>query len=326
MILLNHNLQKLFDIAQKKERLCIGLMSGTSLDGLDIALCRFTGSGIQTQFELLQFTTTPYPEAFKDEIKQVFAKRSADMEKLCLLNARIGSYHAELILEALKSWDIKPGEVDFIASHGQTVYHAPSRQHKQAGYPNSTLQISDGDHIAVKTGIFTISDFRQKHIAAGGEGAPLALYGDVLLGSKKGENRILLNMGGIANLTWLPGDQNLAEVMCTDIGPGNTLIDAACKKYFGKPYDEDAKIAFSGKVNEALLVVLLDHPFFADKLPKTTGPELFNLQYVEQAQQASGTSDIEHANLIATLSAFTGKSIADFIQANFTSDSIKLFT
>ncbi|MFD0795533.1 anhydro-N-acetylmuramic acid kinase [Mucilaginibacter litoreus] len=322
---LNLNLSKLFNIAQKEERLCIGLMSGTSLDGLDIALCRFKGHGIGTQFRLLNFMTIPYPDVFKDEVKQVFAKRNADLEKVCLLNDYIGGYHADLILQALKQWEIAPADVDFIASHGQTIYHAPQHQHKQAGHGNATLQIGDGDHIAVKTGIITISDFRQKHVAAGGEGAPLALYGDVILGSKTGKDRVLLNIGGIANLTYLPGDGDLAKVMSTDIGPGNTLIDAACRAYFNKPFDEDAAIALSGEVNDVLLEALLQHPFFNEQLPKTTGPELFNLDYVADAQQATRTLNINKADLIATLSAFTGRSIAQFIGKNYHSNRLKIF-
>src|SRR5471030_282463 len=260
---LNQNLQKLFAIAQKEEKTGIGLMSGTSLDGLDIALCRFTGNGLHTRFELLQFITIPYQEGFKKEIQSVFARRDADLEKVCLLNAFIGNFHGQLVLQALAGWGIKPETVDFIASHGQTIYHAPKRLHHYPNYPNATLQIGDGDHLAVKTGILTISDFRQKHIAAGGEGAPLALYGDVLLGSKAGENRLFLNIGGIANLTFLPADGNYANILCTDTGPGNTLIDAACRKYFNKDYDEDSKIAFSGSVNEPLLKALSDQPFFS---------------------------------------------------------------
>src|ERR1700710_171310 len=120
---------------------------------------------------------------------------------------------------------IKPEEIDFIASHGQTIYHAPKRLHRQDGYPNATLQIGDGDHIARKTGIITLSDFRQKHIAAGGEGAPLALYGDYILFTSKIENRILLNIGGISNFTFLPADGDSAKIISTDTGPGNTLID-----------------------------------------------------------------------------------------------------
>ena len=325
MLILNQNLQKLVSVAQKPVKLGIGLMSGTSLDGLDIALCEFTGTGLKTQFKLLHYITIPYEDIFKDEVRSIFSKRSVDLEKVCLLNDYIGAFHSELILKALAEWRVDSKTIDFIASHGQTIYHAPKRLHKQAGYPNATLQIGDGDHLAVKTGILTISDFRQKHIAAGGEGAPLALYGDILLGSKPGENRILLNIGGIANLTYLPGDSNLNNILCTDIGPGNTLIDAACKKYFDKPYDEDAKIARAGTVNEALLNELLKHPFFTEAAPKTTGPELFNLTFVTQAQQASNTTDISANDLIKTLTAFSAKAIANFIKANFPITDLHLF-
>lgn len=325
MAKLNHNLQKLLDIAQKDKKLAIGLMSGTSLDGLDIALCEFGGSGLQTQFSLIRFITIPYPDAFKKEVQLVFAKRNADLEKVCLLNAFIGNYHAELILQAVREWNIPSSKIDFIASHGQTIYHAPASQHKKSGYPNATLQIGDGDHVAVKTGILTISDFRQKHIAGGGEGAPLALYGDMLLGSKPGEDRILLNIGGIANLTYLPGDGTLTNVVCTDIGPGNTLIDAACRQYFNKPFDEDSKIAYAGKVNDRLLAALLNNFFFMERLPKTTGPELFNLQYIRDAQNYAGIEVIDPTDLITTLSTFTAKAIADFIKTHFKTNSPKIF-
>jgi anhydro-N-acetylmuramic acid kinase len=312
---LNNNLQHLFTIAQKPARIGIGLMSGTSLDGLDIALCKFTGSGLATKCELLQFTTISYQDFFKSEVRSIFSRRQVDLEKVCLLNDFIGTYHAELILQGLQGWNVKPDEVDFIASHGQTIYHAPKRLHRQEGYPNATLQIGDGDHIAVKTGILTISDFRQKQIAAGGEGAPLALYGDVLLGSKAGEDRILVNIGGISNLTFLPADGDMDKVLCSDIGPGNTLIDMFCRTWFDKAYDEDSAIAFSGEVNEDLLGSLLKHPFFGENPPKTTGPELFNEEYVRKAQERSATSHIAPKDVIATLSAFTAKAIADFVRA-----------
>ncbi|WPU94989.1 anhydro-N-acetylmuramic acid kinase [Mucilaginibacter sabulilitoris] len=322
---LNQNLQKLFTIAQKPVKVGIGLMSGTSLDGLDIALCSFTGNGLQTSFKLLQFITIPYGQSFKNEVQQVFARKTVDLEQITLLNAFIGDYHGELVLQALEMWKINPVLVDFIASHGQTIYHAPKRLHQRPGYSNATLQIGDGDHLAVKTGILTISDFRQKHIAAGGEGAPLALYGDVLLGSKPGENRILLNIGGIANLTYLPADGDTAKVLCTDIGPGNTLIDAACRKYFNVAYDQDSAIANKGKVNDVLLATLLDHPFFNEELPKTTGPELFSLTYVEQAQARSETENIRNEDLISTLSMFTVVSIVNFIKQHIVADSLNIF-
>ncbi len=325
MLALNQNLQKLVSIAQKPVKRGIGLMSGTSLDGLDIALCQFSGTGLATQFKLLNFSTIPYGEHFKTEVQSIFSKRTVDLEKVCLLNEYIGSFHGELVLKALAYWGINPADVDFIASHGQTIYHAPKSLHKQAGYPNGTLQIGDSDHLAVKTGILTISDFRQKHIAAGGEGAPLALYGDVLLSSKPGESRVLLNMGGIANLTYLPASGDLNKVICTDIGPGNTLIDAACKKYFNKPYDENAVIALSGNVNPQLLDVLLAHSFFNEVAPKTTGPELFNLAYVAEAQQASNTSDIPPEDLVRTLTELSAQVIANFIKANLLQNNLHLF-
>jgi anhydro-N-acetylmuramic acid kinase len=317
MAQLNYNLQKLVTIALKPERLGVGLMSGTSLDGLDIALCRFTGTGLNTRYKLLEFTTVPYSDEFKNEIRQIFSRKLIDLEKLTLLNAYIGSFHGQLVLDCLENWKIHPAKIDFIASHGQTIYHAPRRLHLQNDYPDATLQIGDGDHLAVKTGIITISDFRQKHLAAGGEGAPLALYGDVILGTKFGESRILLNIGGIANLTYLPANDDATKIMCTDVGPGNTLMDAACKKYFDKPYDENAQISLSGNVSEELLRALLKHSFFTEAPPKTTGPELFNLDYIEQAQQLSQKQNIPPEDMVATLAALTATAIANFIINNY---------
>lgn len=322
---LNTNLKKLIGIASKPEKWGVGLMSGTSLDGLDVALCRFTGNGLNTGFKLHEFATLPYSDSFKNEVREVFSKKTVDLEKLTLLNAYIGSFYGQLVLDCLKKWNIDPRQIDYIASHGQTIYHAPRRLHLQARYPNATLQIGDGDHLAVKTGILTISDFRQKHLAAGGEGAPLALYGDVLLGSRLGESRILLNIGGIANLTYLPADGDAAKIVCTDIGPGNTLIDAACKKYFDKAFDRDSEIALSGKVNDGLLNALLAHPFFGEPFPKTTGPELFNLTWVEQAQQQSQTQNIPATDIVATLSALTAKVIVNVIERNYADTGLKLF-
>lgn len=306
-------IQKLYDISQKPSRQIIGLMSGTSLDGLDVALCQVSGSGLETELVVEQFTTVPYTEKFREEIRAVFAKREVDFQHLCLLNAHIGTQHGRMVLDYLESWKINPEEIDLIASHGQTVYHAPKKQHGLADYPNATLQIGDGDHVAVTTGIITISDFRQKHVAAGGEGAPLAVYGDYLLFSKKGENRILLNMGGIANFTYLPGSQRADEVFTTDTGPGNTLIDAFTRKHFDQPYDENGALAAAGKVEAKLLEALKDHTFFNASFPKTTGPEVFNADYVQNAQKQSGTEAITPQDILATLTRFSADTIADAI-------------
>jgi anhydro-N-acetylmuramic acid kinase len=314
---MNKNLQSLYKIAQKPTRKIIGLMSGTSMDGLDVALCEISGAGENTEVNLLHFDTVDYSEEIKTEIRKVFAKQTIDFQHLALLNDWIGLLHANLILDCLKAWNVSPQEVDLIASHGQTVMHAPKILHQQEKFPNATLQIGDGDHIAVKTGIITVSDFRQKHLAAGGEGAPLAVYGDYFIFGKKGENRIMLNMGGIANFTYLPTTMNPEEVFVTDTGTGNTLIDAFTRLYFPeKAYDKDAEIARQGAVNQALLDELKADNFFKGAFPKTTGPELFNIEYVKKAQAKSDTEQISINDLLATLTLFSAEMIAEAI--NFT--------
>lgn len=312
---MNNSIQKLYQIASKSERLIIGLMSGTSMDGLDIALCVCKNSGSDTEIELKNFITMPYQDDFRADVKSIFSRRDADLEKVCLLNELIGVKHAELILQALKEWNITADEVDVIASHGQTIFHAPKSLHGKENYPNATLQIGDGDHIAVKTGIITLSDFRQKHLAAGGEGAPLAVYGDYLVFSKTDEDRIMLNIGGIANFTFLPGDKDASKVFSTDVGPGNTLMDQYIQnKYPGEYYDKDGAKAKAGNLNQDLLNVLLDNDFFAIGFPKTTGPELFNLAYLQKAQEASGTIHLSNEDVLATLCHFSARGIVDAIE------------
>ncbi|MCW3089252.1 MAG: Anhydro-N-acetylmuramic acid kinase [Ferruginibacter sp.] len=313
--IMNANINRLFNMGQSPSRLIIGLMSGTSVDGLDVALCRCKGFGPDTEIDIIQFETVSYPDDYRQEIKSVFSKRAVDLEKVCLLNEWIAVQHANIINDCLKKWKIDPATVDLVASHGQTIYHAPKFLHGQEKFPNATLQIGDGDHLAVKTGIITISDFRQKHIAAGGEGAPLAVYGDFLIFSKKGENRILLNIGGIANFTYLPGDLDGEKVFSTDTGPGNTLMDAFVQQNFsGKYFDEQSAIAGKGVINEKLLFELKKNEFFQKDFPKTTGPELFNLAYVDKANIAAGTSSIMHEDLMATLNRFSADTIVDAIQ------------
>ncbi len=325
---MNKNIQSLYKIAQKPARKIIGLMSGTSMDGLDVALCEISDSGESTQVKLLNFDTVNYSEEIKIEMRKVFAKQTIEFQHLALLNEWIGVLHANMILECLKCWNVPTHEVDLIASHGQTVMHAPKILHKQDKFPNATLQIGDGDHIAVKTGIITISDFRQKHLAAGGEGAPLAVYGDYFIFGKKGENRIMLNMGGIANFTYLPTTMNPEEVFVTDTGTGNTLIDAFTRLYFPeKAYDKDAEIAKQGSVNQFLLNELKADNFFKGVFPKTTGPELFNIEYVKKAQVKSNTSIISVCDLLATLTRFSAETIAEAVNftINNTSYSINEF-
>ncbi len=324
---MNKNIQHLYTIAHKEERLIIGLMSGTSLDGLDVVLCSFSGAGRNTKVKVLHFETVPYAIDFKEEILTVFSKQQVDLAKLCLLNGWIGEQHGLMINECLQKWGINNTEIDLIASHGQTIYHAPKRLHRQEKFGNATLQIGDGDHLAVTTGIITLSDFRQKHIAAGGEGAPLAVYGDYFLFSHPSENRVLLNIGGIANFTYLPANGNLATTICTDIGAGNTLMDAYMRTNFSSQfYDKDALIARKGNINNALLNELKAHDFFTQSFPKTTGPELFSLTYIENAIKRAKINAINKEDVMATLNKFTADIIIDALHKTIaTTDNLVVF-
>ncbi|MBD1582595.1 anhydro-N-acetylmuramic acid kinase [Pseudoalteromonas sp. S16_S37] len=307
------HIKKLYQSAGKAERLIIGLMSGTSLDGLDVALCRISGHGRHTHVTVEAFTTCDYPQSVKDKITRVFAKQTVSLEYLTLLNPWLGQYHGQLINQCLANWQVNPQDIDVIASHGQTIFHCPKHQHGYHEFGNATLQIADADHIAVTTGITTVSDFRQKHIAAGGEGAPLAQYGDYYYFASDDENRILLNMGGIANLTYLPKAAQINDVVCSDLGPGNTLMDAYMRMHFAKPFDDKATVALQGKVNKPLLNELLSEAFFKLDLPKTTGPEVFNLDLLTQAQAQSQTQNLSHQDVMATLSALSAHIIAQHI-------------
>ncbi len=308
---MNANIEKLYQIAKKPNRKIIGLMSGTSMDGLDVALCQYEGSGLDTKVQVLKFETVPFDDHIKHEIRKIFAKKEIDFQQLCLLNPWIGNLHGSIVNQCLAKWNINKSEVDCIASHGQTVFHAPKILHQLPDFPNGTLQIGDGDHLAMTTGIITLSDFRQKHCAAGGEGAPLAVYGDYLIFSKPGKDRILLNMGGISNFTFLSGDLDPEKVFATDTGPGNTMIDGLSQRHFDIPFDKDAAIAKKGKISKTLLDALKDHDFFRGPIPKTTGPELFNLHFLEDAMQKSFTTDLSTEDQMATLCRFTAETIAE---------------
>jgi anhydro-N-acetylmuramic acid kinase len=330
---MNHNLQRLYDAASRPSRRIIGLMSGTSMDGLDVALCNITGHGGATKVELLNFETVDYTDDIKVEIRKVFAKKTIDFQHLALLNEWIGKLHGEMVVSCLQKWGINTEGVDLVASHGQTVFHAPKILHGIEKFDNATLQIGDGDHVAVMTGIITLSDFRQRHIAAGGEGAPLAVYGDYFIFSDPSENRIMLNMGGIANFTYLPASLDASEVFVTDTGTGNTLLDAFIRRFFPeKAYDKDAEIARQGTILSDLLATLKSDDFFTKPFPKTTGPELFSVEYVEIATKNTPSvsmlfsalkskkkrpSDQEIADLLATLTRFSAETIAEAIRHVF---------
>ncbi|RKD20177.1 anhydro-N-acetylmuramic acid kinase [Pelobium manganitolerans] len=311
------SLKRLTDIAQKTSRLIVGLMSGTSLDGLDVALCRISGSGLNTKAEVLAFETFAYPPEIANLLEAVCFKPQVDLEKLCLLNAELGRLHGKLVKQFLQKNKVDKEAVDAIASHGQTVYHSPKKLRTEDSFGNATLQLGDADQISTETGIVTLSDFRQKNIAEGKEGAPLAVYGDYLLFRSAEENRVLLNIGGIANFTLLPKNSSFQNVLSTDTGPGNTLMNQYVRANFAnQSFDKDATLALQGKIDEALLSTLLQHPFFTQPTPKTVGPELFNLHYLGDAIQKIGRNTISKTDILATLNRFTAEGIAKAINQN----------
>lgn len=311
---MNPSVKKLIETAPKESKLIIGLMSGTSLDGLDIAMSQVSGTGAKTSVELLRFVTRDYKPALKKRLKAISSVPQVSLEEVCLMHSNLAELHAEFILSALDEWKMAPAEIDCIASHGQTIYHAPKIQHQQNNMPNTTLQIGDGDHLARKTGILTISDFRQKHTAAGGEGAPMVSFVDRALYTHETEDRILLNIGGIANFAYLPGRSKDKSTVTTDTGPGNTLIDAAMQANFSEPFDRDGKVAQSGSVHDTILPKLKADPYFQKPLPKTTGPEVFNLDWVQEQLNKSEIENIAPRDLVATLTHLSAETIAESIK------------
>lgn len=321
---MNKHLDRLLKISQQNERLIVGLMSGTSLDGLDIALCKFSGKGRSTKLKVVHYSTWDYPQDLRERLRKVASKAEVDQRELAILHSELGDIYAEQILIALDVWDVKTGSVDLIASHGQTAYHAPLSYQRQESKRSATFQIVDADHIAQRTGIITISDFRQKHTAQGGEGAPLASVFDEYLFQDEKADRVLLNLGGIANITYLPSRESGKKGISTDIGPANILINQAMMSYFGLPYDEGGRKALEGVLNEHLLKDLKDNSFFKRPFPKTTGPEDFDFSSISRFQEINDIA-IELTSLIATLTQLTIDSVSDAVQSIHGTGSLELF-
>ena len=314
---MNPSVKKLAEISGKKTRTIIGLMSGTSLDGLDIAFCNVTGSGEETEVYLAEFITKPYDDEVASALRKISSVEDVKLKDICYMHTTLAQLHAKMIVDALNKWGVSPAEVDCIASHGQTIYHYPARdQSSEKIKLNSTLQIGDGDHIASKTGIITISDFRQKHIAHGGEGAPMAAVVDGLLFGSEKETRVMLNIGGIGNFTVLPAiSKKSGHYFTTDTGPGNTLIDKLTQKYFNRDYDEDAEIALSGNINPALMDALLQDSWFVEKRSKSTGPEYFSLDWIEDRAEKANIEigEIAAEDILATVTELSAYTIAESI-------------
>jgi anhydro-N-acetylmuramic acid kinase len=291
--------------------LVIGLMSGTSLDGIDAALVDIDGSLDTPVWKIRSFLDVPYAAAQRTALHDGIVR--GDAASLCRLNADIGEWFAQAALRLLDDAGIAAGDVTVIGSHGQTMWHEPP----QDGRRGSTLQLGCAATIAERTGIPVVSDFRSRDMAAGGEGAPLVPWVDRLLFSHPTRRRVLQNIGGMGNLTWLPARGSTDPVLAFDTGPGNALIDAAVElaSSGASTFDRGGQWAAMGTPDESLLEELLAHPFLQRKPPKSTGREVFGRPYVQElAERVAPRSRQEWASFICTLTELSARSIAGAIE------------
>ena len=304
-------------VRQKSSRLLLGLMSGTSLDGLDIALVAISGSGSSTKISLEAFASPPYSADWQHCLQHCTNPMEVSAIELGQLHVSLGSHWAEIVLQQLHEWQIDPKSIDVVASHGQTVLHLPPesslRTYLPKSFPNqfpATWQLGDADQLAQRIGLPVVSDFRMKDLAAGGTGAPLLPYLDFLLFNKIRVERIVHNLGGISNLTFLPGSVNTEEVLAFDTGPANLLLNIGMQHSgTGELYDKDGLTAAKGKVNNKLLNQWLQHPYLDLKPPKSTGREEFGSELMRIWLHEAESADLSLPDLMATLTVFTAESI-----------------
>lgn len=297
-------MDRLIKLLNKDKKMVVGLMSGTSIDGIDCALVEIEGSGLNTKVNLLKFYNHPISLELKRDILKACSITQSSVELICRLNFKIGEEFAEAVLKICELVGINCNDVDLIGSHGQTIYHIPQ---------NSTLQIGEASVIAEKTGIAVVADFRVRDVAAGGHGAPLVPYTEYLLYRNSYKTIALQNIGGIGNVTVIPKGCGINEVYAFDTGPGNMMIDAIVEKITnGKMrFDEEGKLASKGKINTKLLSELMLHPFIIKNPPKTTGREEFGLEYSEKILEKYLNSNVSESDIINTVTYFTATSICE---------------
>ena len=285
--------------------LAIGLMSGTSLDGVDAILVEITNE----KFNQLKFVTLPYDEKFKERIFRNLSDSTAKLSEISSLNFELGYKFVDAIDLLLKDTKYSYKDIEFVASHGQTIWHDP-KGNKCENAVSSTLQIGEPSVISYKTGIKTISNFRTMDVAAGGEGAPLVPYTEYILFKSDSQNIVLQNIGGISNLTYLPKKCSIEEVFSFDTGPGNIMIDYFVKKYFNKPYDDGGKIALSGKIINELLEYLKQDKFIYQTPPKSTGREQYSVEFMEFLDEKFDFKNRTKEDIVCTFTYFTTYCIA----------------
>jgi len=311
-------IERLIEIVRKPRRMALGLMSGTSVDGIDAAVVEIESGGASARITQRCFRSYPFPPGIRSRIFRLFNPKLARVDEICHLDFLMGELFAEAANCIIQECGMRAGEIDLIGTAGQTIWHDPEphRENLDVSWiqhpieTRSTLAIGQSAVLAERTGILTVGDLRVRDVAAGGQGAPLIAYADWVLLRSATLGRCVQNIGGIGNVTYLPPAAQLESVIAFDTGPGNMVIDALTDVATGGrlKFDEDGKIAASGTVDDSLLTAWLDDPYFAKKPPKTTGRERFGVQFARRALTEAQGVPLE--NLIATATALTAHSIA----------------
>jgi len=301
-------MQKLIDLSKKNNKYVIGLMSGTSLDGVDVALVEITGNWIETKINLIGFLDYPFPYGLKEIVLKNSVRETSNVEDISRLNFLIPQIYNEAIDLLCKEIDFDKSKIDLIGSHGQTIHHLPEEMDFFNHQISSTLQIGDPSVLAKLSGIITVGDFRTGDVALGGQGAPLVPYFDYIIFHSSEKNRALLNIGGISNITVLQKNGKQHDVLAFDTGPGNMMIDLLMKKFYEKEFDKDGEVASSGKINDDLFIALITQDSFIEAAPpKSTGREYYGEEFL--APLLEEFADVPSEDWLHTISKFTAYAV-----------------
>ncbi len=300
---------------EERDKLCIGVMSGTSVDGIDVAIVRIGGQPPGLTAALLYFLTVQYDEEVKQAIFRLFDPAVCTSRDVSQMNFLLGDLFADAVLQTVQEAGVDLRDVLLISSHGQTVFHSPEAQRVCGREVRSTLQIGEAAVIAERTGCPVVSDFRVRDIAAGGQGAPLVPFVDALLFASPDHDRILANIGGIANITHIPPSGSHEPILAFDTGPGNMIVDALVRMGTdGRlAYDKDGALAAQGAVQEAYLRRWLEHPYLARRPPKSTGREEFGEPCAKIWWRDAQAMGWPLADLAATATEYTVRTMAQAI-------------
>ena len=299
-------------ITEKESRLVIGIMSGTSADGIDAALCRIHGHATDTRVEQLAFTFVPYEESVRSEVLRLAGGGTATAADFCKMNFLLGRLYASAALKLCRDYGIAKEDIDLVGCHGQTLWHIPNDEEYLGQSFKSTYQLGEFSVIAEAFGCPVVGDFRVRDVAAGGLGAPLVPYSEFLIYRSKTDCVALQNIGGIGNITCLGANCSMEEVFAFDTGPGNMVMDAVYSIITNgeKHYDEGGKFAAKGNINKDLLAFMMNDEYVLRKPPKTTGREYYGAEYVKKIMSFAQAHSVSPEDIMTTVTDFTAETIA----------------